>query len=700
MNIYENTYNVFLEKEKAFSKKFLENSEIFDESEYSLVKSIWLDQNLINEIYSVVDDVIQGQKINKVDLRFLVIGDFLFSLTSNDLVDPSELILKTTRNAYIYRIGLRAAINNMFDYDWVVYILIHKKLLIGLRVKKIINRAIVRTIDKKKKWSTTIYFTLEIKEEFLDQKHILGISGNPFKIFYIFKIGYCVGSFRNVMRMKAKKREMDNVITSFEGLEKAQNIGFILSIESYEITKKIIISEKTKLLNSVGCSNFEEYLDKVKIIIKDKTYSHKLFLGKEKIPDVCYKDIISTEIKVKNEFVDIISKFPQLISMMLMGRDIFEKLMYIPCFIDNRGRQYYATLLSPTFSILFRHLYKFNIQKKIENLEKSRFYKEILKYKNIVKKFRLETELCIYIIIVLFIEIGKFFVKNGSYDIRTEDMINFGIDNYTKKKIVTDFEENLYLQKMYFTIDKLLINKEIDENVLIFKDATASGLQNYGILLGYKEEKLKYLNLDNINWCDTYQYIIDIILKEKGLLAKRKYWKGTILRIPYNGKWYNCFINFIESLRKDGIEYNNFSEDEQKRVKVMHKDFYDAVKNNIKDEFYKKENKNLQIFKYSEWQIVSIDEYKINYNKARDKYTNTLYMLNDNIKSEQRALEANNMHYLDACLVKEILSEFEVITVHDCFGIRLCELHLVMDKLNAYYSEKIGKSTYSIHIII
>jgi hypothetical protein len=32
--------------------------------------------------------------------------------------------------------------------------------------------------------------------------------------------------------------------------------------------------------------------------------------------------------------------------------------------------------------------------------------------------------------------------------------------------------------------------------MIIFKDATASGLQNYGILMGYNEEKLKYLNLD------------------------------------------------------------------------------------------------------------------------------------------------------------------------------------------------------------
>jgi hypothetical protein len=30
----------------------------------------------------------------------------------------------------------------------------------------------------------------------------------------------------------------------------------------------------------------------------------------------------------------------------------------------------------------------------------------------------------------------------------------------------------------------------------LFKDATSSGLQNYGIILGYKEESLKLINID------------------------------------------------------------------------------------------------------------------------------------------------------------------------------------------------------------
>jgi hypothetical protein len=54
----------------------------------------------------------------------------------------------------------------------------------------------------------------------------------------------------------------------------------------------------------------------------------------------------------------------------------------------------------------------------------------------------------------------------------------------------------MYLNKIYYVLDDLLKHKIIDYNTLIFKDATASGLQNYGIVLGYDTEKLKYLNLN------------------------------------------------------------------------------------------------------------------------------------------------------------------------------------------------------------
>jgi hypothetical protein len=69
-------------------------------------------------------------------------------------------------------------------------------------------------------------------------------------------------------------------------------------------------------------------------------------------------------------------------------------------------------------------------------------------------------------------------------------------------------------------------------------------------------------------------------------------------------------------------------------------------------------------------------------------------------KTTRKSLKANNMHYLDSSLIRYLSKKLELLTIHDEFGVRLCELHLLMDEINFYYSKNIGEDTYSIHIII
>jgi hypothetical protein len=68
-------------------------------------------------------------------------------MTSSDLSDPSHLIFKTNRNDYINKIRLRASINVTFNCNFEDYVILHKKLLIGLRMNKIIKKTQVRIID-------------------------------------------------------------------------------------------------------------------------------------------------------------------------------------------------------------------------------------------------------------------------------------------------------------------------------------------------------------------------------------------------------------------------------------------------------------------------------------------------------------------------------------------------------------------------
>ena len=261
------------------------------------------------------------------------------------------------------------------------------------------------------------------------------------------------------------------------------------------------------------------------------------------------------------------------------------------------------------------------------------------------------------------------------------------------------FEEALYVNKIKNELCKLLKNENIDLNTIIFKDATASGLQNYGVLLGYKKDMLMYLNIDGDDWCDTYQYLIDKFVGKDTKFCKRKYWKNTIMTIPYNSVWYSCFIKFVEKIREDGIEYNSLSEEDKNNIKSMHKKFYNNIKENVKREFFERKDANFIEFKYNEWKIIKKREYKVTYKKLRDKYTELIYDIDEDIYSTIKAREANNMHYLDAKLIKKIIETFDIIPIHDCFGMRLCELHLVIDEINKYYSKIIGKETYNIHII-
>lgn len=694
-----NSYDEYLDKERANSSIFLKNFQIvddrFDENEYKLIKSIWKNQSLIDIIYAEIDDVLHIEKAES-DLRFVIISDFLFSMTSFDIRDPSEIVFKITRSEYFKRIKLRASINTFLNYNWEKYLLIHKKLLIGLRKVNILERAQVRT-QKDGVWETTIYIKLKVDVDVIDENTI-GYSRLPFIVISIYDTKYSIGSFRNIWKIKRKKREMEDINISYDSIIKANQIGFILSEKLYKLSKNEIEKEELISLKKINCNSIDHYFSKVKKICEDKSYSYMLLKGKEKIENITFDDILLLVREIKSECLNIISEFQKMLCFKILKKDIFNTVFYLPCFADNRTRQYYATLISPTFYVIFRYLYEFHIKKEFIKLEESTFYKKIIEYESIVKEFNLGKKES-YIAIVLFIEIGKFFIKNDNeYIIKTENIIKIGIEKHRKKEI--ELKNILYLKKIYLLLDDLLYNKNIDKNTIIFKDATASGLQNYGILLGYQEDKLKYLNIEGKDWCDTYQYIINKFLDEKKFM-KRKYWKSTIMTIPYNSTWFGCFKKFLEELRSDGIEYNEMTKEEKIYIKKVHRDFYDKVKNKIKTEFYKeKENTNLLSFKYNKWKIVSVKDFKINYKKLRDKYRDTLYMLVEDEKATQRALEANNMHYLDAMLVKEILKKFEIITIHDCFGVRLCELHLLMDEINKYYSEKIKKPTYSIHIII
>ncbi len=690
-------YKELIENEKKISREFLIKQQIleerFNEEEYKLIKEILKQEKVIDKIYEVIDFILKEEKIDKEN-RFLILADFLFSMCSFEITDPSNIVLKLTRNDFIKNIIIRAEINSLMGWDFKKYIKIQKKLIIGLRKEKILEKNVIRIKDDE--WETIVYIRLKIEDIKIEDISPIGISNFPFRIS--FDKRYIIGSFRNIWKTKRKKREMEDFKICIESVIISNNIKFNLERKNYEIMKEKIEEYKINILKEVECSSIKEYFEKIKLLLIEKKYMSKSIKNKEIRDETEWNDIIKWKIKIKDEYWRKMKNFQKIISINILEREIFEKEHYLPCFIDNRGRQYYGTLVSPTFYKIFRYMYSFKEKKEFKELKESRFFKEIIKYKELVNDFKLD-EIKSYQLLILFIEIGKFFLEKGKIMTETEEIIKKGIENFKNQREEKDFDDELYIIKIKKEIEKIIKGEEMDINTIIFKDATASGLQNYGIILGYKKEKLSYLNLDGDKWCDTYQYLIDKFLVGEEKFKKRKYWKSTIMTIPYKASWITCFEKFKEKLEEDGMVYSKMNKKEKDLIKNMHIDFYKKIRKKVKEEFFIEKQGELKEFKYNEWKIVNKKEYKINYQKMREKYTDILYMLIEDKKGTKRAIEANNMHYLDSQLVKEILKKYEILPIHDCFGMRMCELHLIMDEINKYYSKIIKENTYSINIL-
>lgn len=711
-----NNYDDFILNERNLSYRYnilcKINPQKFDDDDYIIIKKIFKNVDFINIIYEIIDDLIKTHKF-EINYRHVMLGDLLFAFTFLEFKNVNDIFYTINRSEYIQKINERAIIYNYIDnIDKEIYEKMHKKLLIGLCIKNIITKKIVKVY--KIEWSTDVFLKLNLnhlddiysfirplysKEPFI---YIKNNEGNEF----------LYGSFRNIWKFKRKKMEMgEKKDLLISGALASNKIGFIIKSSEYRILYEEIKNERDRILSLHGCNNINEFFDKIKKISNNLTCSNKKYtIGLNYYIENSDESSVHNKMerkvwKVRIEYKKIISDYQKMLSFYILENgDIFDKNIYLPCFIDNRSRQYYGTLISPTFYKLFRFLYDFSIEiNEFKNLEESKFYKFIIKYKNYVSKYKLLDKKS-YVLIILFIEIGKFFIKKEEM-IKVENFIIEGIKNYEDKNYeLKDFSEKIYIKKIYEEITKIIETGIVNNNLIIFKDATASGLQNYGLLWGYKKTKLKYLNLNGDEWCDTYSYIINKFLKtDKEYLKKRKYWKKTIMTIPYNASWYTCFVELLNELREDKIDYYKMNDNDKKDLLKTHRDFYNSLKNELKNEFYTNVSKELmQKWDYFDFKILEKKEIKITYKNRRDKYLKIIYEKIINEKASERANEANNAHYLDSTLVKHQVTERELVSVHDCFGVRLCELHLLIDSLNKYFSNAINleHETYSPFIII
>lgn len=748
------TYDDFIENEKKFASDFAKQIKIenlFDVCDYTHLKLFFNNENTVEKIYKNIREILD---IKHISFEHLVFADFITSFFTYGVRNTNNLIFRIEREEYIHKIVLRAHINTVFDIDVDTYIEYHKRLLIALRNDGVIARHIIKQ-NIYSIWESSVFLDLNIEKPFLDF-FCINMSKSEFKLLKIGGKMYTFSTFRNMHRSKRVRMDMEENDIPYDGIIASNKIEFKISSKLFLLCKsninneynnilnlpknnilkeinnsenelKLLINElhktndvtvmdkiknKTLIINKkkedlnkimtfVTFSNYKEYFIKFyKLTRKNEYIKEELLMYLKSKEDETLIDYKTDE---RNEYEYLMHVFTKMLSMyILYEHNIFDVPFYLPSFMDNRGRQYYGTLISPTFSRIFRNLYEFNKNKKVVDMTNSIYYNKIIKYKNIVELYT-KNDLDAYIYINLFIEIGKHAIDTTeNYMIEITDIVKIGIDLYEKKYNSFDFDDLLYINKIFNLIDEIKNNKKFDWNTIIYKDATASGLQNKGIILGYKKETLQYLNLNGDKWCDTYQYLISKYVPKNNInirFLKRKYWKSTIMTIPYNSVWMSCFKKFIQKINEDGLVIN---ENDYKYLKTLHKNFYNKIKIELDKEFYyENKNKKHMYVNYTNAVKIGEYEYKINYQNKRDKYKNIIYLLEDNKEKTKRAKEANVMHHLDGKLIREVLKDLEIIPIHDCFGVRLSELHLLMDKINNYYAEYVGiEGNYSLFVLI
>ena len=307
-------------------------------------------------------------------------------------------------------------------------------------------------------------------------------------------------------------------------------------------------------------------------------------------------------------------------------------------------------------------------------------------------------------------------------------------------------EDFLYFTKILFEINSIASSRSLCvSDITIHKDATASGYQNFGLILGYNKS-LKFFNLEGDSWYDTYWFIIDQVLLKMfasglitdedflkiSLFVNRKTLKKPIMTAAYNVSEYSSWLYFKGSVLE---EFGDLNTGIFKVLRDFHLKFYKILNEELFMElFSKKEITNKDyIFSFDGrsfdaryYKVMGSHQERIYFKKKSDKYQHNEYLastrpdLSKNsrdiiipvpsglsggyeeyykvikVVKTERALKANVMHFLDSNLVYYILRRpYSAYTVHDMFVVNIKNTHLLMDDINNYYSGFIPNKTYS-----
>lgn len=424
--------------------------------------------------------------------------------------------------------------------------------------------------------------------------------------------------------------------------------------------------------------------------IKDELeYSQKLINLKKKWDSILISSIY--EDKERIIFQKIFSKFYQYY--------IFNKFIeyiktnninswYFLTYADFRGRFYYDSLASPQSFWGFRHIYK---------CENSNFNAEIY-YHSIGVLFKKE-------------------ITSADGELQLNKLAALGLDKYntlgklTIAQLYNDLKDLTLIAEFIYYKHALTTP---NETYFIWRDTTCSMAQHAVKLLGFKENTLKYVNLDNTDVAyDTYTiYIRELkkFLKKSGWtddqldFLSRGLLKHVIMTVGYGVTFFTAY-NRHRSIAAD--MFSDLKVFKWITDKGVFKEIYTALTEGQLDELFYKDTKTswvnkqkldetfnlpdmklpqfylLPSIKLTNLELNPIDgkrqhhQVSVHYNYNCDQELYIKNIKGDDIYDKEktkRALYVNTIHALDAYYMRNLIYEtrrrgHQIIAVHDGFAV-------------------------------
>jgi hypothetical protein len=714
-----------------YTRRFLKNTELFNLIEKEIRKSICdlntysqeqeFMQNFLKKNFNILNFANIKEACPKLFTSQLITNWILLSFNTN-LIDKSYF---ENKEIYFNRYECIDKFTNYFNLYLLYYDKNHNETLKSIKEIKHVAFTIFNILEKEK---ILLKFLKKFK---IKKKKITGVRTHIFyklknfslydneinfniflkkptiklinKDYFIGGIHY--STFFKIFKANNRSNKKFD-LSNINLINKLCSLPYQIDFDFYENVKNLIYNE----LNLKKDVNLKEWL----ISNLNNHYNKGLYneIEEESVEDIESKKKIYQQIYSKYLLYYVFNELKEKFS------NINE--FYLAISFDFRGRIYPKSCVSPAGHKIFRYLYYYGFytEKELKNLNLNPINIEIKQILinsflfKIYDKIDLSNIIDLHYSYWCIFEIGKIFKnqlslkKNGKFS--DKDLLVFACDMTNQiidGSLELSFEEKLEYQYIISGLKNL--NERKYKKLIIYKDATASGIQLLTIILGAQnEEILQNCNLKSSDyWYDTYFYIIrlfiqknkkeinDLIVKDQfDIYINRKSLKSSIMTYVY-GAGENTALNYY-------LDTLPISCDKTIGTKVF-KIFYTFLSDLFKsNNFFKTPLKSLVITgkeKYKQSKeifIITTDKSKIflDYNYI------TTYRLDRIIKNERStiiftkltefpdnlktwtSLIANVTQGLDALFVRLIISDmnYPIITIHDCFGIDILNIsHLI-----------------------